>query len=150
MTSNAAALFTLYGMHIAEELLATTEHGVAAIARKVGNTPRKPRMSLYVAGVAASRRIRRGCPLDEVDGNREAAALVAAFPATSIGEIGCQLLRRCLVGAGGVPPPAFPTGERVDALVDHGVVAVTLACDVALHDVLLQRDRRGRQPDEQA
>jgi hypothetical protein len=69
--------------------------------------------------------------------NREAGSLMASSPAISSGEIACQRLGDCVVGASGMPPPTFTTRERVDALVDHDVVPVTLACDVALHDALL-------------
>ena len=74
----------------------------------------------------------------EIDGEREAAALMAAIPAASIGEIARQRLGDCVVGAGGMPTPSLATRERVDALVDHGVVPVSLACHVTLHDVLLR------------
>jgi hypothetical protein len=52
----------------------------------------------------------------------------------SIGEIGRQRLSRRLVGAGGIPAPAIAPCERIDALVDHGVVPISLACDVTVND----------------
>jgi hypothetical protein len=81
--------------------------------------------------------LRRQPALGQIHGNREAGSLMASAPAMSSGEIACQRLGDCSVGAGGMSPSAFTTRERVDALVDHDVVPVTLACDVALHDALL-------------
>jgi hypothetical protein len=51
---------------------------------------------------------------------------MAAIPAASIGEIAGQPLRNCLVGAGGMPTPSLATRERVDPLIDHGVVPLSL------------------------
>ena len=85
------------------------------------------------------RKLLRGQPaLSQIHCDGEAGAFVATAPAMSISEIGCQRLSCRLVGAGGIPPPTIAPCERIDALLDHRVVAVSLACHVTLHDVLLQ------------
>jgi hypothetical protein len=63
---------------------------------------------------------------------------VAAIAAASLGEITGQRLGDGAVGAGRMPTSSLATRERVDALIDHRVVPVSLACHVALHDLLLQ------------
>ena len=54
------------------------------------------------------------------------------------GEAGGEPFGLGPIGAGGVPGAAFPTGDGVEAFVDHCVVAVPLAADVAVHGALLR------------
>jgi hypothetical protein len=56
------------------------------------------------------------------------------------GEDGGELLGGGPVRAGGMPPASLPTGERVDALVDHDVEPPALGDDVALHPDLPRPD----------
>jgi hypothetical protein len=52
-------------------------------------------------------------------------------------QVGSESLSACAVGSCGVPAASFPTSDRVGSFVYDGVLAVVLASDVSLHDVLL-------------
>ena len=55
-------------------------------------------------------------------------------PLHSAGELCGETFGLGSVGARGVPGAALPTGDGVETFVDDGVVAVSLADDVAVHD----------------
>lgn len=71
----------------------------------------------------------------EVGAEAECAGLVVAAGAAGavVGEARREPLGVGPVLAGRMPGSLFPAGDRVEALVHDGVVAVALAGDVALH-----------------
>ncbi len=74
-------------------------------------------------------------PLPGEEGaERQRSRLVVAAVALS-GQPGGQLLGVGAIAAGSVPAAALSSGDRVDALVDDGVPAVSLSGDVTLHGV---------------
>gem|GEM_PF-6649253 len=96
-----------------------------------------------VVGTDPERELLRWQPtLRREHSQREAAALMTV-PAPAVGELLRDLLRSGTVGAGGMPPPSLAPGDRIDALIDHRVEAITLACHLALHDILRSRGRHG-------
>ena len=54
------------------------------------------------------------------------------------GELGGETFSVAAVAYGRMPRSTFVTGDRIPALVDHRVVAMTSLSYVSLHDVLLQ------------
>ena len=90
---------------------------------------------------------RREPPLREIERDGQTAPLCAAISSTSLGERGRKLHRGASIGAGGMPPSAFSTGDRIGAFVDDGVEPATLLSDVALHGDA-SSDRHGAQPVE--
>jgi hypothetical protein len=74
-------------------------------------------------------------PLGQVDPDGETVAGADVATKMLAGERGGQLLGVEATASSGMPTATFPTGDRIDALVDDRVVAVALASDVSLHDV---------------
>ena len=84
-------------------------------------------------------------PLDEVDAERRLVGRHRLAVLAALHQLGDELLGVALAGTGLDPPALLLAGRRIDAVVDHRVVAVALLRYVAAHRPSLRFNRKGRQ-----
>lgn len=118
-------------------------------AADLGNDVQDDVAPVGIPGTDAQRQLLGGQPpLCQVDGDGEAAAVPGPARVVLDGELRGEGLGVCAGRACGVPASAFAAGDRVEPFVDHRVVAVALACDVALHGLVSSLWPAGAQPVE--